>query len=647
MFQLRVRTGMFQLRVRTGMFQLRTENRNASAQGKNRNVPAQTENRNASAQGKNRNVPAQSENRNVPAQGENRNVPAQTENRNASAQGKNRNVPAQTENRNASAQGKNRNVPAQSENRNVPAQSENRNVPAQSENRNVPAQSENRNVPAQSENRNASAQGKKNIRTAAQDGSRAPPVRESGMKGNPAKESDTCKADNNFRRGKRWLEFLEIPTEEREFVQKETPSLEDEFGIKIKFPARRNYIILQGGRQGVTQACLKLQRLVDLSQPSGVDLVAEVNNTSSRVRPSRIWQCGNVLKMVNIDPSAHGLLIGRAGRTVHGISRKYCVEIYVPRKAEEYKAIDILGRKEDVEMAEREVLRVTRQSTSRSSRMYDVFERRSKEFYERTNWWQGSNAMSGDATEGVKSGDVCVVAEEAKSENVWDVAEEMESEAARDVAEEVESEAVDDVAEEVESEAVDDVAEELESEYVDEPYHAWMNPNMAFLYSITKIYPNVGVSTTSVYHDGPSIIAVTNHKRASMAVNYYGQTMVSHQTQSSMALYQNGKPSMAVSHGSSSMAMSQNGKPSMAVSHHIQSSRTMSHNGQPSMGISHHRQSSMAMSHNGQSSMAISQQRQSSMAMSHNGQSSMAISHHEQSSRTTSHYGQSYWGRIW
>ncbi|XP_071520576.1 uncharacterized protein [Panulirus ornatus] len=335
----------------------------------------------------------------------------------------------------------------------------------------------NRKTPAQSSKKTRSRRKKirphrKKSTPAQGSGDRDSPVRESGKNRTPAKDSNTHEAGNdNFRRDRRWLEFLEMPTEEREFVQKETPSIEDEFGIKIKFPKRRNYIILQGGRQAVGQACLKLQRLVDLSQPSGVDLLAEVNNTSYRVRPNRIWPCGNVLRKVNVDPSLHGVLIGRSGQTVQGIRNKYCVDIYVPGKSEEYKTIDIVGQSKDVQAAKKEVLRLIRQSTRRSSRMYGNFLRRSTQSYERTSRRRGPKAVSGDVAEEVKSEVVTDdVAEEVESEVVTDdVAEEVESEVVTDdVAEEVESEVVtDDVAEEVESEVVtDDVAEEVESEVV-------------------------------------------------------------------------------------------------------------------------------------------------------------------------------------
>ncbi|XP_071518995.1 uncharacterized protein [Panulirus ornatus] len=323
-------------------------------------------------------------------------------------------------------------------------------------------------------NNRTPAQGprKKNSAPAEGSGNRARPVRESGKNRTPAKESDTPEAGNdNFRRERRWLEFLEMPTEERELVQKETPSIEDEFGIKIKFPARRNYIILQGGRQGVTQACLKLKRLVDLSRPSGIDLLAEVNNTSSRVRPSRIWPCGNVLRMVNADPSLHGVVIGRSGQTVQGIRNKYCVDIYVPGKTEEYKTIDIVGRREDVEPAKKELLWLIRQSTRRSSRMYGNAQRQSIQSYETTSRRRGPKAVSGDVAERVKSEVVTDdVAEEVKSEVVTDdVAQKVKSEVVTDdVAEEVKSEVVtDDVAEEVKCEVVtDDVAQKVKSEVV-------------------------------------------------------------------------------------------------------------------------------------------------------------------------------------
>ncbi|XP_071520624.1 uncharacterized protein [Panulirus ornatus] len=335
----------------------------------------------------------------------------------------------------------------------------------------------NRKTPAQSSKKTRSRRKKirprrKKSTPAQGSGDRDSPVRESGKNRTPAKDSNTREAgNNNFRRDRRWLEFLEMPTEEREFVQKETPSIEDEFGIKIKFPKRRNYIILQGGRQAVSQACLKLQRLVDLSQPSGVDLLAEVNNTSYRVRPNRIWPCGNVLRKVNVDPSLHGVLIGRSGQTVQGIRNKYCVDIYVPGKSEEYKTIDIVGQSKDVQAAKKEVLRLIRQSTRRSSRMYGNFLRRSTQSYERTSRRRGPKAVSGDVAEEVKSEVVTDdVAEEVESEVVTDdVAEEVKSEVVTDdVAEEVKSEVVtDDVAEEVESEVVtDDVAEEVKSEVV-------------------------------------------------------------------------------------------------------------------------------------------------------------------------------------
>ncbi|XP_071525116.1 uncharacterized protein [Panulirus ornatus] len=83
-------------------------------------------------------------------------------------------------------------------------------------------------------NNKTPAQGPREMNSTPAQGSgdRALPVRESGKNRTPAKESDTPEAGNdNFRRERSWLEFLEMPTEERELVQKETPSIEDEFGI--------------------------------------------------------------------------------------------------------------------------------------------------------------------------------------------------------------------------------------------------------------------------------------------------------------------------------------------------------------------------------------------------------------------------------
>ncbi|XP_071517143.1 uncharacterized protein [Panulirus ornatus] len=180
---------------------------------------------------------------------------------------------------------------------------------------------------------------------------------------------DVKKYTNRSR--KQWVEWLEIPVSEQLGIIWKIPLLEEEFDIKNTLPDRGSYLILQGGRQEVTQACLKVQQLVDLTQRTSDNLLLEASKVAEEDRPSRVWPSGWVLKMLDIDPSLHGRILGKGGRNVGDIRRRRRVDIYVPARKEKYSTIDVLGRKEDVQMAESDIKRLIKPRKNGSTRERD------------------------------------------------------------------------------------------------------------------------------------------------------------------------------------------------------------------------------------------------------------------------------------
>ncbi|XP_071521435.1 uncharacterized protein [Panulirus ornatus] len=162
-------------------------------------------------------------------------------------------------------------------------------------------------------------------------------------------------------RQRRWTEWMEVPLAEHEYLKINVPSIQDFYKVNITFPGDdKNYIVITGDREPVTHACLDIQQELQLYQPTEVDLFSLVSDVSYRDRPSRLWPSGHVLDMLSVDEKLHSKIIGRAGKTVDGIRKKHCVDIYVPNKREDYKDIHVLGWEGDVDRAVSHIHRLIR-----------------------------------------------------------------------------------------------------------------------------------------------------------------------------------------------------------------------------------------------------------------------------------------------
>ncbi|XP_071546812.1 uncharacterized protein [Panulirus ornatus] len=173
-------------------------------------------------------------------------------------------------------------------------------------------------------------------------------------------------APPHVQNGKRWTEWLEVPLQQQHHLRSHVPSIQREFNVSITFPSNK-YIVIIGDREMVTLACFKIQRLVDLSKVTNVDLVSLFYKVNHRDRPSRLWSSGHVLSRVSVDPSMYGKIIGQAGGTVNAIRKQYGVEIYIPHINEEYKAIDVLGQQRDVQRAVDHIHQLVRPRSYRRS----------------------------------------------------------------------------------------------------------------------------------------------------------------------------------------------------------------------------------------------------------------------------------------
>ncbi|XP_071522957.1 uncharacterized protein [Panulirus ornatus] len=170
----------------------------------------------------------------------------------------------------------------------------------------------------------------------------------------PAWVQNTPASPPLVRRTDVWVEWLEMFADKQSKLDWETLAKQHDLKVTIAYPAL-HYIVISGDRETVTKACRKIKGVIDLSQTTNVDLLSVACSTRYEDRPSRIWPSGHVLKVLNIDPNQHGIVVGKGGNIVDALRKKHGVDIYVPHRDESYKAIHILGPEKEAVKAKRSI----------------------------------------------------------------------------------------------------------------------------------------------------------------------------------------------------------------------------------------------------------------------------------------------------
>lgn len=159
-----------------------------------------------------------------------------------------------------------------------------------------------------------------------------------------------------------WLEWFEISQDdqERHLAENKGP-IEEEFGVEITSTGQ-DFVAVKGTRKAVAYACERIISTCNLNYPptdDGKRLQEERTRLQNgKQAPKRIWPIGHVWQALDVNPDNHGLVVGAGGMTVESMRSRHKVNIYVPHRNELYKSIDIVGRKENVEMAKREILQL-------------------------------------------------------------------------------------------------------------------------------------------------------------------------------------------------------------------------------------------------------------------------------------------------